>query len=145
VNDYKFTGINLPGIGQVGNTNPPTLSTFSHTKSRGARGQALARRLPCRIPRQTLAECFHLFNRFRPTGLCRTAPLWQAASSMNSASRPISLNHRLGLPQTISIFRKQHCDHRIRRVNTGQSTIATLYENETNHGFEASVTGGTHP
>lgn len=31
VNDYKFTGINIPGIGQVGNTNAPTLATFGHT------------------------------------------------------------------------------------------------------------------
>ena len=143
VNDYKFSGIDIPGIGHVGGTAAPTLATFSNTL----------------IPAVPVVKPWHddylvgilgkplpnvsLYATFSTNGsIAGQSPLWQGGKQYEYGVKADFLNHRLAVAADHFQISENNIAITNPAFNTGQSTIATLYENETNHGFEASVTGG---
>jgi iron complex outermembrane receptor protein len=70
------------------------------------------------------------------------SPLWQAGKQYEYGIKADFFNHRL----TVTADHFQISENNIAITNplfnTGQSTIATLYEDETNHGEEVNVSGG---
>ena len=143
VNDYKFTGINIPGIGQVGKTNAPTLATFGHTLIAAVpvvkpwHDDYLVGILGKPLPN------ISLYSSFSTNGsIAGQSPLWQGGKQYEFGFKSDFFNHRLSVAGDHFQISENNIAITNPAFNTGQSTIATLYENETNHGIEASVTGG---
>jgi outer membrane receptor protein involved in Fe transport len=143
VNEYKFAGINLPGIGQVGSTAAPTLSTFSHTNIPAVpvvnpwHDEYIAGILGKPLPNVSIYGSFST-----NASIAGQTPLWQNGKQYEYGVKTNFFDNRL----TVSVDHFQISENNIAITNplfnTGQSTIATLYANETNHGEELNVSGG---
>lgn len=143
VNDYTFSGINLPGIGQVGTTAAPTNATFGNTHIVAVpqvnpwHDEYIAGILGKPLPNLSVYASFST-----NASIAGQSPLWQAGKQYEFGVKADYFNHRL----TISADHFQISENNIAITNplfnTGQSTISTLYVAETNHGEEVNISGG---
>jgi iron complex outermembrane receptor protein len=143
VNDYKFNGVNVPDVGHVGGTAAPTDATFGNTLIPGVphvnpwHDEYMAGILGKILPNVSLYSSFTT-----NASIAGQSPLWQAGKQYEYGIKTEFLNNRL----TITADHFQISENNIAITNplfnTGQSTIATLYEDETNHGEELNISGG---
>ena len=147
VNDYKLGALNLPGVGIIGNPNAATtLATFGKTLVLAVptvkpwRDEYLAGALVKVLPNISAYADFST-----NASIAGQSPLWQAGKQYEFGVKGEFFDHRL----TVSADHFQISESNIAITNplynTGQSTIPTLYENETNHGVEFNVVGGVTP
>ena len=143
VNDYKFNGIYIPGIGQVGGTAAPTDATFGKTLVTAVphvnpwHDEYMAGILGKVLPNVSVYGDFTT-----NASIAGQSPLWQDGKQYEFGVKSDFFNHRLII--TADHFQISENNIAITNplFNTGQSTIATLYADETNHGEEVNVTGG---
>jgi iron complex outermembrane receptor protein len=143
VNDYTFSGINIPGIGQIGSTAAPTNATFGRTLIAAVpqvnpwHDEYIAGILVKPLPNLSVYSSFST-----NASIAGQSPLWQAGKQYEFGVKAEFFNHRL----TVSADHFQISENNIAITNplfnTGQSTISTLYADETNHGEEVNVSGG---
>ena len=143
VNDYHFSGINLPGIGQVGSTAAPTVNTFSNT------GVAVS---PSVNPRRDeyitgilfkpLPNVSIYYSFSNNAAIAGNTPLWQTGKQDEFGIKANFFNNRLSVSADHFQITETNITLTNPLFNTGQSTIANILANETNHGEELSVSGG---
>jgi outer membrane receptor protein involved in Fe transport len=143
VNDYKFNGVNVPDVGHVGGTAAPTDATFGNTlipavpKVNPWHDEYMAGILYKVLPNVSAYSSFTT-----NASIAGQSPLWQAGKQYEYGIKAEFFNKRL----TITADHFQISENNIAITNplfnTGQSTIATLYEDETNHGEELNISGG---
>jgi iron complex outermembrane receptor protein len=143
VNDYHFTGIYLPGIGQVGSTAAPTLNTFGKTGVAVApsvnpyRNEYLAGILGKPLPNVSIYYSFST-----NAAIAGNTPLWQTGKQHEFGIKTDFFNHRLSVSADHFQITETNITVTNPLFNTGQSTIANILANETNHGEELNVSGG---
>ena len=143
VNDYHFSGIYLPGIGQVGSTAAPTVNTFAKTGVVVApsvnpyRDEYIAGILVKPLPNVSIYSSFS-----NNAAIAGNTPLWQTGKQYEFGVKADFLNHRLSVSGDHFQITETNITVTNPLFNTGQSTIANILANETNHGFELNASGG---
>jgi outer membrane receptor protein involved in Fe transport len=143
VNDYKFPGIYVPGIGEVGSAGAPTLATFGNTlipavpKVNPWHDEYLAGILGKPLPNVSIYSSFST-----NASIAGQSPLWQAGKQYEYGIKADFFDHRLSVSAAHFQISENNIAITNPLFNTGQSTIATLYEDETNHGEELNISGG---
>src|SRR5208283_5418785 len=140
VNDYHFSGINLPGIGQVGSSAAPTVNTFSNTgvavspSVNPYRDEYIAGILVKPLPNVSIYSSFS-----NNAAIAGNTPLWQTGKQYEYGVKADFLNHRLAVSGDHFQITETNVTVTNPLFNTGQSTIANILANETNHGFELNA------
>jgi outer membrane receptor protein involved in Fe transport len=143
VNDYKFSGIYLPGIGQIGSTAAPAEYTFSNTgvaaapTQRNTHDTYLAGILGKPLPNVSIYYSFST-----NAGIAQNSPVWQAGKQHEFGVKSEFFNQRLSFTAAHFQITENNVSSVNPLFNTGQSTIANILANETNHGVEFDVVGG---
>jgi len=143
VNDYNVHGIYLPGIGQVGPVQATTVNNFGNT------GVAVA---PSVNPYQDeyiagivgkpLPNVSIYYSFSTNAAIAGNVPLWQTGKQDEFGFKTDFFNHRLTLTGDHFQITETNLSITNPAFVLGTSTIANLLADETNHGFEASLTGG---
>lgn len=143
VNDYKYSGIYLPGIGQVGSTAAPADYTFSNTGLPAAPSQAsvhdnyLAGILGKPLPNVSVYYSFST-----NAGIAQNNPVWQSGKQNEFGIKTEFLDQRLSFSAAHFEITEDNVSSVNPLFNTGQSTIANILADETNHGEELNLVGG---
>jgi iron complex outermembrane receptor protein len=143
VNDYKFSGIDLPGIGEVGSTAAPTRATFGNTLVPASPSvNSFQDEYIGGIVAKPLPNVSVYYSYTTNAAIAGNTPLWQTGKQDEFGVKTELLQGRL----LVAVDHFQISENNISVTNplfsTGQSTVANILADETNHGFEFSATGG---
>jgi hypothetical protein len=143
VYDYKYNGVYVDNVGQVGGTSPATVATFSNTgivavpKVNPYHDEYMAGIVGKPLPNVSIYGSFST-----NASLAGQSPLWQGGKQYEFGAKAEFFDHRLSVSADHFQISENNIAITNPAFNTGQSTIATLYEDETNHGEEVNVSGG---
>jgi outer membrane receptor protein involved in Fe transport len=143
VDDYVYSGINLPATGQIGSTAAPKHFTFANT------GNALLPQVSSqqdtyiggvlvKLRRNVSAYYSYSTN----AAIVSNSPLWQNGKQNEFGVKAEFFDKRLAVTADHFEISENNVSSVNPLFNTGQSTIPTLLANEANRGYEFNVVGG---